>query len=82
MGLIDWIKQERNSKKTTPEGNVTKRCTPSFERLAAEIKQDREMAKERDETGKEPECRPLDIKPLDRKASPKRAKTHDHDVPF
>jgi hypothetical protein len=82
MGFLDWMKnkQEQKAKTVEPEG-IGRRHTPSFERAAAEWKQDTEIAKERNETGKEPEYRPLDVKPIERKERPK-VKVRSRDIPF
>lgn len=82
MGFLDWMKDknETKAKDVAPE-KVSQRHTPSFERAVAEWKQDKEMAKERDETGREPACRSLDVRPLERKPKTK-VKVRSRDIPF
>jgi hypothetical protein len=66
MGLLDWIKDERNARQPASKSDdISRRCTPSYEKQLAECKQDREMPKERNE-----------------KAPPKRVNLRSHDIPF
>ena len=84
MGLLDWMKDEKKRRETLDTKKGWKRCTPSFERLAAEWKQETEMRREWERTGKHSEAPPLEIKPLYYKPEKraKRVKIKDRDIPF
>jgi hypothetical protein len=76
MGFLGWIKRRGQDLKA-----------PEAERgLFAEWRQDHEMAKERYETGKEPESRPIPApetgKSKAAQAPAKRVKVRSRDIPF
>jgi hypothetical protein len=56
------------------------------QKLRAEWEQDHTMAKQRNETGREPECRPLNAteasESVVKNARPRRSRLNDHDIRF
>ena len=65
MGLLDWIREKRKGAAQyqgggdAPQFDLREHGHTSLAGLAAEIRRDERLAKERDETGREPEdCKP------------------------
>jgi hypothetical protein len=84
MGLLDWMKDRKKENKTPNLKDGWKRHSPSYEREFAEYKQDTEMRREWERTGKHSEAPPLEVKPIYYKPEKraKRVKLKDHEIPF
>lgn len=81
MGFLEWMNEERKAKRAGKPIEGITRCTPSFEKAVAEWKQETEMRREWERTGKHSEAPPLKIKPIYRKRM-KRVKVDERDIPF
>lgn len=57
MGLIDWIKNRGRQNPVDPEFDPRAHGHKNWKDVFAELREDQALAKQRDETGKEPESR-------------------------
>ena len=57
MGLIDWIKNRGRQNPVDPEFDPRVHGHKNWKGVFAEMREDYALAKQRDETGREPECR-------------------------
>ena len=64
MGLIDWIKNRGRQNPADPEFDPRAHGHKNWKGVFAELRHDEAMAKERNLTGKEPECRASQAKVL------------------
>ena len=67
MGLLDWIKDERNARQSASKSDdISRRCTPSYE-------------KQNSQAGKEAVS---EAKSAAAKTPPKRERAKGHDISF
>jgi hypothetical protein len=82
MGYLDWIKRHGQS----PEKEANDAGRKPMNGLFAEWRQDYQLGKHRDETGREPASRPLEKarepKPETKKPPAGRERVKGHDIPF
>jgi hypothetical protein len=84
MGFIDWVKKRGKDSAEMPKPDLASR--EAGKNLFAEWKQDYRLARQRDETGKEPESvapeAAQDSKPEKQKAPARRERLKGHDITF
>ena len=85
MAFLDWVKR-RGSESPENVQSAAPQPSKSPDGLFAEMRQDYQLARQRDETGREPESASPETapapKPETKKQPPRRERMKGHDIPF